>query len=84
MYSSCPIQIAHQLSFAIVRSRRGPKRKIIRMILTPPAVTCSVHDRLDHDPVRDEHEQPAAADGYAQRLRRQAVRHGLQLSQHQL
>jgi hypothetical protein len=26
-----PVQIAHQLSFAIVRSHRGPKRKVIRM-----------------------------------------------------
>ena len=38
-----------------------------------------MHDGLDNDPLCDEHEQPAAADGDAQRVRGQDLRHGLQL-----
>ena len=43
-----------------------------------------MHDGLDNDPLCDEHEQPAAADGDAQRVRRQDLRPGLQLGHHRL
>ena len=39
----------------------------------------AVHHGLDHDSVRDQHQRPRDADGLALGVRRQDLRHGLQL-----